>query len=513
MAEHVGSHNSAPELRTPLAPDAAMARCADEQIGAFRRVGATIPLAAAALTLVVLVACATIPATGQRRLALMSESQEIELGKEAARQVEQTIGLVEDSALQAYVRHIGGRLAAASERPALPWTFGVVDDPAPNAFALPGGPIYVTRGLIAVLNSEAALASVLAHEIGHITARHAVVAISRQQLTEIGLGLGGILFPAVQRLEPAAGLGLGLLLLKHSRQAEREADELAFRYAGRERYDLREMRGVLAALQRVGELEGRSPLPSWLVTHPAPAERIREVDVMLQAAPPPPDARVGVADYLDQIDRLVYGENPRNGFFRDQTYYHPELQFQFSLPSGWQRQNMARAVTATSPRHDAAVQLTVVTMSVDGAAAQFSDQRKVRTIRSTRESINGLPAVVTLFDAATEEGIIRGHVAHLAHRGLTFRLLTFAAAAAFGAFEASSLRIMRSFAPVTDPEILGVQPRRLVVVRLDREMTLDQFQRGQPSVVPVRILAILNNVADGETRLEAGRLVKRVVQD
>jgi predicted Zn-dependent protease len=488
MAAHIGGHNSAPDLRTPLAAVAAMARCTDEHIGALRRVGATIPLAAAALTLVVLVACATIPATGQRRLALMSESQEIELGKEAARQVEQTIGLVEDSALQAYVRHIGGRLAAASERPALPWTFGVVDDPAPNAFALPGGPIYVTRGLIAVLNSEAALASVLAHEIGHITARHAVVAISRQQLTEIGLGLGGILFPAVQRLEPAAGLGLGLLLLKHSRQAEREADELAFRYAGRERYDLREMRGVLAALQRVGELEGRSPLPSWLVTHPAPAERIREVDVMLQAAPPPPDARVGVADYLDQIDRLVYGENPRNGFFRDQTYYHPELQFQFSLPSGWQRQNMARAVTATSPRHDAAVQLTVVTMSVDGAAAQFSDQRKVRTI-------------------------IRGHVAHLAHRGLTFRLLTFAAAAAFGAFEASSLRIMRSFAPVTDPEILGVRPRRLVVVRLDREMTLDQFQRGQPSVVPVRILAILNNVADGETRLEAGRLVKRVVQD
>jgi predicted Zn-dependent protease len=118
-----------------------------------------------------------------------------------------------------------------------------------------------------------------------------------------------------------------------------------------------------------------------------------------------------------------------------------------------------------------------------------------------------------MFDAATEEGIIRGHVAHVAHRGLTFRLLTLAPAAAFGAFEASSLRIVRSFVPVTDREILGVQPRRLAVVRLDREMTLDQFQREQPSVVPVRILAILNNVADGAARLEAGRLVKRVAQD
>jgi predicted Zn-dependent protease len=173
---------------------------------------------------------------------------------------------------------------------------------------------------------------------------------------------------------------------------------------------------------------------------------------------------------------------------------------------------MARAVTATSPRHDAALQLTIVGMPVDRAAAQFSDQRGVRIIRSARETINGLPAIVMLFDAATEEGTIRGHVAHLAHRGLTFRLLIFAPSAAFGAYATSSLGIMRSFAPITDPEVLGVQPRRLAVVRLDREMTLDQFQREQPSVVAVRILAILNNVADEKTPLEAGRLMKRVVK-
>jgi predicted Zn-dependent protease len=487
-----------------------MARRTDKKSGAFFR--STFPHAVAALTLVAFGACVTIPATGQRRLALMTESQEIDIGKAAARQVEETIGLLDDPALQAYIRHVGGRLAAASERPVLPWTFAVVDDPAPNAFALPGGPVYVTRGLVSLLSSEAALASVLGHEIGHITARHTVIAISQQQLSQIGIGLGGMLLPSLRTVEPVAGLGLDLLFLRHGRDAERQADELAIRYAGRERYDLREMRAVFAALQRVGELES-SPLPSWLSTHPAPAERMREVDIMLQVAPSPPDARVGGADYMDRIDRLVYGRNPRNGFFRNQTYYHPEMQFQFALPPGWEGQNMARAVIATSPRGDAVLQLTVTGDAPDRAAAQFADQRGVRAVRSSQETLNGLPAIVTLFDVATEQGLFVGRVAHVAHRGRTFQLLTFAPAAALAAFDATSLRIVRSFAPVIDPEILGMQPRRLAVVRLEREMTLDQFQRERPSVVPVRVLAILNNVTDGETRLEAGRLVKRVVQD
>jgi predicted Zn-dependent protease len=466
-----------------------------------------------ALTLAVLSGCATIPATGERRLALLTESQEIALGKEVAREVERTVGLLAAPELQSYVGHIGARLAASSERPALPWTFGVLDDPTPNAFALPGGPVYVTRGLLTLLNSEAALASVLGHEIGHITARHTVIAISRQQVTHIGVELGGMLFPAVRRLEPVAGLGLDLLFLRYGRDAEREADELGFRYAGREGYDLREMRDVFTALQRAGEIEGRSPLPSWLSTHPAPAERIRDVEAMLQAAPPRPDARVGVADYLQRLDRLVYGENPRNGFFRDRVYYHPDMQFALTLPAGWQGQNTRQTVTATSPRRDAALQLTIAGDSPDRAAADLAARRGVRVVHSTRETINGLPAVVTLFEIATEEGAIRGRAAHVEHLKRTFQLLTFARAAAFAAFDATSRDIIRSVSPLTDPEILGIQPRRVRVVRLERAMTLDEFQRAFPSVVPVPVLAVLNNLPDGKARIEAGRLMKRVVQD
>ena len=152
------------------------------------------------------------------------------MGRQAAQQVAQTLGFIEDDGLQALVQQVGARLAADSERPSLPWEFHVVDDPTPNAFALPGGFIYVTRGMVTLMTSEAQLASVLGHEIGHVTARHSVAQISQQQLAQIGLGLGSIFSPAVQQLSSALGAGLQLLFLRHGRDDERQADELGFRY-------------------------------------------------------------------------------------------------------------------------------------------------------------------------------------------------------------------------------------------------------------------------------------------
>ena len=172
---------------------------------------------AGVLTAAAVSACATNPVTGERQLALISESQEIAMGREAAQEAEASIGLVDDAGLQTYVKNIGAKLAASSERPALPWTFGVVDDPTPNAFALPGGFIYVTRGMMNLMDSEAELASVLGHEIGHVTARHAVTMISRQQLTQLGLGLGGVLFPDIGPATQALGAGMQLLFLRYGR--------------------------------------------------------------------------------------------------------------------------------------------------------------------------------------------------------------------------------------------------------------------------------------------------------
>src|SRR5690606_19899953 len=164
-------------------------------------------------------ACAVNPVTGERQLAFISESQEIALGQQGAAEVWQSMALVQDQALQDYVERLGLRLAAASERPDLPWSFAVVDDPVPNAFALPGGPVFVTRGLLTLMDSEAELVSVLGHEIGHITARHSVAQMSRAQLAQLGLGLGTIFVPEVRPYGELASSGLSLLLLKYGRDA------------------------------------------------------------------------------------------------------------------------------------------------------------------------------------------------------------------------------------------------------------------------------------------------------
>ncbi|MGH7719702.1 MAG: M48 family metalloprotease, partial [Gemmatimonadaceae bacterium] len=218
--------------------------------------------------------CATNPVTGRSELSLVSESQEIQLGQQAAQQVAQSIGLVNDDALQQYVQRIGADLARESERPGLPWTFRVVDDPTPNAFALPGGYIFVTRGLMSLMENEAELASVLGHEIGHVTAKHQVQAISRQQLASLGLGIGMILSEDLRQYGELASAGLQLLFLKYGRDAERQADDLGFKYALNDGYDVRQMADVFASLQRASEKSGQSPLPSWLATHPYPEERI-----------------------------------------------------------------------------------------------------------------------------------------------------------------------------------------------------------------------------------------------
>jgi predicted Zn-dependent protease len=174
-------------------------------------------------------ACATNPATGKKELILVSEDQEVQMGQAEAKRTISQLGAYADSELQNYVSSIGKKLAAVSERPQLPWTFTIVDDPQVNAFALPGGPIFITRGILAHMGSEAELAGVLGHEIGHVTARHSASQMSRAQLAQIGLGLGTVLRPDLAQFAGLASTGLQVLFLKYSRDDESEADMLGFR--------------------------------------------------------------------------------------------------------------------------------------------------------------------------------------------------------------------------------------------------------------------------------------------
>ncbi len=269
---------------------------------------------------------------------------------------------------------------------------------------------------------------------------------------------------------------------------------------------------VGTTLERAGD-EQRSPLPSWLSTHPAPRERIDQVQEWITALPPQSrGARVAADQYLQRLDGLVFGQNPRQGFFRDGVFYHPDLRFRFHMPAEWQTQNLPDAVIGVSPNRDAALQLTLAGEGDPTRAAQaFFSQGPAQVLNSTRQPINGVPAIVTVFDAATEQGVVRGIVSHLAYGGRTYQLLGYSPQRRFGAYDRLFERVIGSFAPLTNSAILNVRPQRVDIVRLNARMTLAEFSRRYDSEIPIAELAVINQAAGPDATFEAGTLLKRVI--
>lgn len=472
----------------------------------MNRARTALPLLVAALALA---ACARNPVTGKRQLALVSEEQEIALGKQAAEEVLQGVGAYPDDELQRYVSSVGMRMAAHSERPKLPWRFVVLDDPTVNAFALPGGPIFVTRGILGHLNSEAELAAVLGHEIGHVTARHSVQQLSRAQLAQLGLGLGMILSEDVRRYGQVAGAGLQLLFLRFGRDAERQSDKLGFRYMVDQGYDPRQMASVFTTLERTSARAGGAGLPQWLSTHPDPGDRAETARRRAAEVPDPGRREVDRDAYLAHVDGIVFGEDPRQGYFRGDTFVHPGLRFQLRLPSGWKAQNGARALVAASPQEDAAFQLVSAgRLSPDEAARKFFSQEGIRPAQA--EALAGGQPSARAFEATTEQGTIRGLVTFVSHQGQTFALLGLAPAERFAAHEATLRQTLGSFGPLADPAAAAVTPARVELVKVPRDMTLERFASEYPSSVPLEVVAIVNEAQPADT-LRAGATVKRIV--
>jgi predicted Zn-dependent protease len=363
-----------------------------------------------------------------------------------------------------------------------------------------------------LMDSEAELAAVLGHEIGHVTARHSVTMLSRAQLAQLGLGLGSVFFPeAAQSLGSLASTGMQLLFLRYSRDAERQADELGFKYALRESYDVREMDDIFASLIRVSQVAGRSPLPSWLSSHPAEPERIRAAQARADTVTRSP-LNLRREEYLTRIDGLMYGDNPRQGYFQDGVFLHPDLRFSIDFPRGWRTQNLPQSVSALAPQNDAILQLTLGQgANAEDAARRFLSQQGVRPGQGQRQSVNGNPAVVSYFQAQTQQGIITGIAAFIDHGGHVYQVMGFAPAQSFARHEAEFRQALGSFATVSDPAVLGIRPTRMDVVRTTRQMTLADFNRQYPSVIPIGELAILNQVENERSLIPAG-LVKRVVR-
>jgi predicted Zn-dependent protease len=468
--------------------------------------------ATALVGLTLAVGCAINPVSGNRELALVSEAQEIDIGRQGSADVIAQIGLDQDAVLQAYVNGIGQTLAAGTERPQLPWEFHVVDDAAVNAFALPGGFIFITRGLLSKMTNEAELASVLGHEAGHVAARHSVQQMSRQQVAALGLGVGSVLSPVVAKYGQVAGAGLGLLFLKYGRDDEIQADELGFRYSLADGYDAREMARVFEMLQRDAAMGGAGRLPEWQSTHPDPGNRIEGVHALAAASPESfASKKVGEDEFLGRIDGMVYGEDPRAGYFEGPLFIHPDLEFVIRFPEGWQTNNGRNAVAGVSADQDALIELSGAQGSAAEAARAFAGQEGLQAGTSSQSTIHGNRAVSVPFTAQSDQsGSVRGVATFIEYGGATWGVTAFSVADRFAAYGAAMQRTVDSFDRLTDAIALAVQPLHLRVERAPRAMSLQQFNAQLPSSISFAELAIINGLDEG-AQLRSGQQIKRVV--
>lgn len=430
------------------------------------------------------------------------------MGQEAAKSALAQYGRYPDDELQAYVADIGKQLAAGSEKPELPWTFTVVDDPTVNAFALPGGQIFVTRGILSHFNSEAELASVLGHEIGHVTGRHSVEQMSRAQMANLGLGVAMI---ASEDIRPYAGLaaqGLGMMFLKFGRDDESESDELGLRYMTQAGYDPHEMPKMFVTLDRISDMHEGGRIPAWASTHPDPENREQNTYARIQKLPV--DRRTGTVNrdgYLRRIDGIVFGDNPREGYFIGNSFYHPELAFRIEFPDGWQKMNTRQFVAAVSPEQDAIVQLTLAQGDdAHSAANAFFSSGDVEQGPSWGRSFYNFRTVPTE-DRPT---VVRGLVGFMEYGGRVYRLVSYTPDERYGGYRDAMQRSLASFEEVTNDRYLDVKPKTVKIMKLPESMTVSEFNRRYPSTVDDATLGIANGVDPGAV-LEGGTLVKRIV--
>jgi predicted Zn-dependent protease len=422
------------------------------------------------MILILLTACLTNPATGRLQLNLIGDNTEIELGKQLAAETAATVPAVEDAALGDYVSDITRKLAALSERPELPWTITVLDEAAVNAFALPGGNLFITRGLMTWLGSEDELAAVIGHEIGHVTARHSANTLSRTILAAPLIGLVGALDPRMEHIGAVTGAGVGLARLGHSREDERQADDLGLRYLQRAGYDPSAMLDVFTVLETVDKAEG-DRLPTWLLTHPAPADRKTRLGTVTEAR-----ERV-VGDYLTRIDGMVFGTDPRQGYFEDDRFHHPQLAFRIDFPRGWEHSNQHTAVSSVSEAGTATFELSLAPEETpEAAVAAFMEPE---AITAREGAATGQPFRVSVTTAGAIQSA-DGVVAAVRHGESVYRMVGVAAVADWPEVEAAVIAAIGSFEEEVDPAVLGKEPERLRVGEV-QEMSMEAFVGLHPS--------------------------------
>ncbi len=474
---------------------------------------------ALAVSLAFLSACSVNPATGQREFVLMSAQDEARAGADAAAQVEQEMGLVRDPALASYVQAVGARVAALSPRRDVEYRFFVVNMPESNAFALPGGYIYVSRGLLALSRSEDELANVIAHEIGHVAARHS----AQRQTRAMGVGLLSVLgtiaagalggagaAQTVAQLGQVAGAGL---IASYGRDQEREADRIGQGVAARAGYDPAAMSTFLSSLQQETELRlGRSPRPSFLDSHPSTPERVSSAASLARTLERAPAAGIATtrAAYLSRLEGLLVGPDPAGGIVRDTVFLHPKLDFRIRFPAEWQIQNTDSAVVAVAPRGDAALQLQLQGRGSDPreAARRFLAEQRVEIVDSGPLRIQNLSGYRVRAVGATQQGgRVGADLVWIAYRGAIYRLQGIAPEQSFLAYASLFQKSAQSFRPLTPDELALCRERRLHVLAAREGETIAELSDRGGNAWNGAETSVMNGL-NLASRLHAGEPIK-----
>jgi len=464
--------------------------------------------------------CSINPVTGKKQIMFMSEAQEIQMGTQYDPQVIATFGEYQNEGLSALIQERGKEMGLISHRPNLEYHFRILDSPVINAFAVPGGYIYLTRGIMAQFNNEAEMLGVLGHEMGHITARHSASQQTKQTLGQLLFVGGMIASEEFRKYGEYAMQGMQLLFLSFSRENEREADRLGVEYASKIGYDASKMADFYQVLIKMNMASKHAGVPTFMSTHPDPGDRYNAV---IQDAKKWQDSldidqwKVNKNSYLSMIDGMVYGEDPRQGYVEDQSFYHPELRFKFPVPVAWMLDNSPMQVRMYTPDGKAIMVFTLAQgKTLDEAGQTTIEQLKLNVMESGKTTVNGMPAIAALSYQATQNQstgqqdtinvlsyFIDDGGRYYAFHGVTAR-------ADFKTYTRIFKPTMESFNKLTDPSKLNRQPQKIRIKKVQRTGTLtDAFRSFGIPQQQMEKTAFLNNMELTE-RVHAGTMIKIV---
>jgi predicted Zn-dependent protease len=478
------------------------------------------PLLSTTLSLL-LAACSTNPVTGNKDFVLMSEEQEISLGREYSAEIVKEMPVYEDVELAHLVQSVGEAIAAQSHRPDLIYRFTVLDSTTVNAFALPGGYIYITRGLLAYLNSGAELAAVLGHEIGHVTARHSV----RQHSTATVTGIFGSVLAAatgIQGTDTLASLASTAIVRGYGREYELEADRLGAEYIAKAGYDPQGMLEVVGVLKNqeafdklVAAKEGREPnaYHGLFSTHPDNDARFREVVAAAAKFRSTEAARVDRETFLHSLDGLTFGERDEEGIVRNNHYYHKDLNISVTFPEGWHIDNNPERILARSKDEDGVIQVTFIDLNKRITPEAFMTERmKLENMqRGEPVTIGDFNGYTAIADGKTPYGV-RPVRYVVIFRGTRAWIIAGAAKDKHDSqqYDAAILATARSFHPLSIAEQPLAGEQHIEIIRAPAGTRYTGLAEESPIAnFPEEQLRLLNNnYPDGEP--ETGSLLKIV---